>query len=292
LSDKINQDTLMKNDLLLDLSHNNFEKLNSKKDWGPNVIYFTGAQLKVHPNTLMSISKESTGRETKILPLFTISDSEENQVSFTKSLDKVYKAFVGSSPTIPPLPFREGFLKEFGVFLLGNGPFLKESKISIESKLRNLRKNFAIIATTIEPVIDINLINYFVIYDTQKFSYLYSQKPAYYEEVFETSGAKVISINSLSQTGPESTFLEYSSDDFQTTHDFIASLQYVLSVISFGDPVEVNLLGFDGFAEDTNRHTEVQACFNSFLSNDKFRNRLFSGTPTLYDIPPKSIYGF
>jgi 4-hydroxy 2-oxovalerate aldolase len=289
LSDQDNPNTLLENGLLLDLSHNNFEKLSSKKNWGPSAVYFTGAQLKIHPNTLMSISKDVSESETSVLPLFAGVHAGVNQVSSTKNLDKVGEAVVDSSSPSPQL--MEGFVKGFKVYLLGNGPFLKEFKVSLEDKLRKLNSNFVVIATTIEPLIDIHLINYFSIYDPQKFYYLYSQNSSYYEEVFKASGAKIISKDDLSNNGSKNIFLKYSLDEFQSMHDFTSSLHYALSVINFGDPAEVHLLGFDGYANDTTRHAEVQSCLKLFLGNNKLGDRLFSGTPTLYDIPTKSIYG-
>ena len=289
MSNEINSVNFLKNDLLFNLSHNNFEPLNSKNSWGPSVVYFTGAKMKIHPNTLMSIAKDCTGKEVNVLPLFPTPDSVLNDVSVTKPSDKVVVESIETKPIIPQL--KPGFVKGVGVLLLGNGPFLSEFKMTIETKISSLNEDVAVFATSLEPVIDINLINYFVISDINKFSYLYNQKPSYYEEVFNSTGAKIILPYILTSSVSQNIFSRYTLHEIKTEHNITASLRYALSVITFGDPLEVNLLGFDGFVDDSTRHAEVQACLNSFIGTDSLNNRLFTGTPSLYDIPCKSIFG-
>jgi 4-hydroxy 2-oxovalerate aldolase len=279
---------LLEDDLLLNLSHNDFAKLNSKNSWGPNVIYFVGAQLKVHPNNLMSLVKDSFGKETKILPLFDISQIESKRDAVSQNLGETNQTFGATSPISKNL--REGFLEGVEVFLLGNGPFIHEFKEEIEKRLVQLNRESIVVSTTLDPAIDINLVSHFVIYDRNKFDYFYNQRPNYYNEFFKSSGAKLILVNELSSSLSEIEFFVFPETNVSSRVGLDRHLHYSLSVINFGNPLKVTLLGFDGFANDISRNSIIQNCLNFYLENDRLGSRFFSGTPSLYNIPSRSFF--
>lgn len=288
LAKESKSNNLLEDDLLLNLSHNDFAKLNSKNSWGPNVIYFVGAQLKVHPNNLMSLVKDSFGKETKVLPLFNISQIESKLDAVSQNLDEINQTF--GAPSSISKNLSEGFLEGLGVFLLGNGPFIHEFKEEIENKLVQLNRESIVVSTTLDPAIDINLISHFVIYDRNKFDYFYDQRPNYYNEVFKSSGAKLILANELSSSIPETEFFVFPDIGRSSGVGLDRHLHYALSVINFGNPLQVTLLGFDGFANDISRNSIIQNCLNFYLENDRLGSRFFSGTPSLYNIPNRSFF--
>lgn len=220
---------LLEDDLLLNLSHNDFANLNSMNSWGPNVIYFAGAQLKVHPNNLMSLVKDTFGKETKVLSLFNISQNESKLDADSQNLGEINQTFGVTSPISKNL--REGFLEGLDVFLLGNGPFIHDFKEEIENKLVQLNREPIVISTTLDPAIDINLISHFVIADKNKFEYFYNKEPNYYKEFLKSSGAELIFAHEISLSIPETEYFVFPDINKSTKVGLDRQLHYVLSEI-------------------------------------------------------------
>lgn len=286
--DKQKPVNLMKFESLFNLSNIEFAKLNHNNSWGPNLIYFIGSQLRIHPNNLMSIVKEESNVYSEVLPLFSfakqnfgpIQNANNDNSKDMKILDLNSKG----------IDLERGFLSDKKAFLLGSGTFLHDYKVEVQNVLIESCASDVVFATNLESPIDINLIKYFIILDDKKFMFQYEKNPDYYDQIFRKYVHKIISPYHLEITNSDSILMNFPFPDEVSDKYFEKSLHYALLIFKFGQAESVNLLGFDGFEKDIRRNDLIQKCLNYFSDTKELGGRIFAGTPTRYDLPKKSFF--
>ena len=68
-------------------------------------------------------------------------------------------------------------------------------------------------------------------------------------------------------------------------------LAYSLGIFGAGNVKNIFLAGFDGYSLDDPRTIEINKIFELYLNTNK-KDNILSITPSKYNIPSKSIYGF
>lgn len=278
--DRKNQLDLKKFESLFNLANIDFAKLNHNNSWGPNLIYFIGSQLRIHPNNLMSIVKEQSDVYSEVLPLFSFSTQE---FGGTRTPEK------GDSQT-NRTPLERDFLSDKNAFLLGSGPFLSDYKVEVQNVLVKPRNQSLVFASNLETSIDLSLVNYLIILDDKKFQFQYDKNPYFYDRIFKEYNHKIISPYPLDITDSESILRVFPFSSGESEKYFEKSLHYALLVFKFGQAATINLLGFDGFEKDFRRNELIQKCLNHFSDVEGLNGRIFAGTPTKYDLPKKSFF--
>jgi 4-hydroxy 2-oxovalerate aldolase len=286
--DKSKPVNLKRFESLFNLSNIDFAKLNRNQSWGPNLLYFIGSQLRIHPNNLMSIVKEQSHIYSEVLPLFSFANQSFSGLPIDgKNLAKNNELNGGFLQTNI---LEEGFLANKKALLLGSGSFLEDYKSEIHNVLINSAKEDIVFSTNLEPLIDFKLVKYFIILDEKKFMFQYEKNPEYYDQMFKKLGQKIISPHNLNINNPESILQMFTFSDEDLDNYFEKSLHYSFLIFKFGNVLNVNLLGFDGFEKDMNRNELIQQCLNYFSDNKELGGRIFAGTPTRYDVPKKSFF--
>ena len=278
--DKNNQLDLKRYESLFNLANIDFAKLNHNNSWGPNLIYFIGSQLRIHPNNLMSIVKEQSNVYSEVLPLFSFPTQDFSGIrTLQKSVSQNSGIHLGKD-----------FMSDKDVFLLGSGPFLDDYKVEVQNVLNKSRKQGVVFATNLDSSIDLSLVNYFIILDEKKFKFQYEKNPDHYDHIFKKYSHKIISPYPLDISDSESILSVFPFSDEDTDKYFEKSLHYALLIFKFGQAATINLLGFDGYEKDFRRNELIQKCLNYFSDKEELGGRIFAGTPTRYDVPKKSFF--
>ena len=279
---------LKKFESLFNLSNIDFAKLNHNNSWGPNLLYFIGSQLRVHPNNLMSIVKEQTNLYSEVLPLFSFVNQNFSELPLQqRNHAQVSDLNVGFIKTSN---LESRFLSDKRAILLGSGSFLDEYKSDIHNVLFDTTNQDLVFSTNLEPLIDLKLVNYFIILDEKKFNFQYQKNPEYYDQMFKKFDQKIISPHALSINSSELILRTFPFSDDYPDQYFEKSLHYSFLIFKFGNVLNVSLLGFDGFEKDVSRNELIQQCLNYFLDDKELGGRIFAGTPTRYDVPKRSFF--
>jgi 4-hydroxy 2-oxovalerate aldolase len=269
------------NDLLL-LASTEFEPLKSELGWGASSLYYLAAVHSIHPTYIQELT---SGKRYVVEDVLRAISTLTNLDSRKFSRDTLERASLKPSSqysvsTDTSELLSAGWCEGKEVFLIGSGESLDSLGENLDFFLEDLG-NAVVVALNLKPRIDPSHVNYFIINDPLKFAIDANEIRHEVTVItpFETeSSSKTVFFSGLNsiQNRHEAGFPD------QTT------LSYALSVLNFGRPKSVSLIGFDGFSDSTERHRLNQQVIDEFRTDHGME--IFFSTPTLYSGMRKSVF--
>lgn len=276
---------------LFELIRSYFKPMQEKYGWGTNPYYYLAGQYGIHPSYIQEMLHDARYNDEDLIAViehlsieggkkFSAETLEASRNFFTRALDGVW------SP--------KNILAGSNVLVIGSGPSVKAHKDAIESYIKRFRP--FVIALNTESSIQQELISaraachpVRLLADCHQHKKLiqplitpYSMLPE--DLKFELSN-KVIYDFGLSVEKDQ-----FMIDEFSCVLPNSLVISYVLAIANSGGADSIQLVGFDGYHGDDPRSREMEHLLKLYKSSGFIP--LCSLTPTRYDIPTQSIYGF
>lgn len=263
-----------------------FSDLQSKYNWGPNLLYYLSASYRVHPTYVQELMDMSIDPVDIWQSLEYLRNSDGGSFSF----DNMEKSQYGNINTGIGTWDATDFVKGKEVILIASGPKGKIHAKYINEYARN-SNSFVIGLNIVDESFDVNA-----------YAICHILRLATQMEEICKKGLPVISpISLLSEEVQEKfrecNFLDYGvivkKDKFETekNHCVIPSMLvflYAMSAAIAGGASRILLVGFDGFERNDPRYDEMERVLS--ICN-KSSTPIFAITPTIYNsISHKTVY--
>lgn len=276
---------------LLEVIRSYFTPMQAKYRWGSNPYYYLAGQYGIHPSYIQEMLQDARYSDEDMIAVI-----EHLRVEGGKkfSLDTLEAArhFYSGERTGAWSPKDVLFGRD--VLVVGSGPSVKAHRVTIEKYIK--RYEPYVIALNTESSLAQDLINartachpVRLLADCHQHSKLpqplitpYSMLP---EDVQNELADKQILDYGL-YVGKKQFAFEKCSCILPNSLVF----SYVLAIANSGEVRKINLVGFDGYSADDPRSREMDHLLKLYKSIGSVP--LCSLTPTRYDIPIQSIYGF
>ncbi|MBK5238073.1 MAG: hypothetical protein JJE28_03060 [Actinomycetales bacterium] len=280
---------------LLELAASDFEPLQKKLSWGPNSIYFVSALGRVHPTYAQELLDSGNYASSEIL-------SAMKELTLAGALSySPQKLDAALHPErIPDSPAQIGTLLESNwcagkrVVLIGGGRFVEENAVAIGRVLRRHKGEYVVLSMNPRSTLPKDLIDAFVVFDPFKLmlssSELQSHKsriithnaPALSGAGFDSSSLEIFDRESFEELN----HMHVSADKPMTLNAF----SFALTVIAHGGASEIELVGFDGFPANREKHVSMQETIDRFGSRHGAEIPLLFATPSQYSGAKRSIF--
>lgn len=276
---------------LFELIRAYFKPMQAEYGWGTNPYYYLAGQYGIHPSYIQEMLQDARYSDEDMIAVIEHLRVEGGKKFSLDTLEASRYFYSGElKGTWPP----SSILHDREVLVVGSGPSVKKYKSAIENYIR--RFNPYVIALNTEPSLQQELIDaraachpVRLLADCHQHLNLpqplitpYSMLPADVQS--ELASKEVLDFGLL---------VEPNGFEFAKTHCILPNslvFSYVLAVANSGAAREIRLVGFDGYSADDSRSTEMEQVLRLYK---QFSNTpLCSLTPTRYDIPTQSIFGF
>jgi len=275
---------------LLPLVTGEFGELQRHYGWGANVYYFLSAAHNIHPTYIQEMTRD--GRYTVDEIVTALNDLKAaGGTSFNRAR---LEAAVTESGLIDPDGTWDatGWCADRPVLIVGPGPQSVARRDDIENYVRTIRP--IVIALNAIPPIDVSLVDVFAICHPVRALIDAETIGSLHQPVVMPRGiqARIVSEHSTVEfrdfgiaaaDGP----MDISSSS--CTSPRISAFPYALAIATAGGATEIQLTGFDGFADSDPRQGEMEHLIASYTANPKALP-LVALTPTNYRVGQRSIY--
>lgn len=276
---------------LLELIRRYFRPMQTHYGWGTNPYYYLAGQYGIHPSYIQEMQQDARYSDEDVIAVidhlrveggkkFSLDTLEASRYFYSGELKGVWKP--------------RSVLKGREVLVVGSGPSVQKYKTAIENYIHCFKPY--VIALNTEASLQQELIDaraachpVRLLADCHQHLNLvqplitpYSMLPK--DVQFELESKEVFDFGLLVEPGnfvcaEQSCILPNS-----------LVISYVLAIANSGCASAIRLVGFDGYSLDDTRTVEMEQVFQ--LYQQFSRIPLCSLTPTRYNVPTKSIFGF
>lgn len=277
---------------LMGLIKNIFQPMQYQCGWGTNTYYYLAGKYGIHPTYIQEMLGDSRYSEEDILAVIEHLRVEGGKKFSLNTLDAARHFYQG-----PPRGSWDPSLILDGVniLLLGTGPGVAKHRQALESYIISAKP--FVVALNTQSQISAELIDARVachpvrlLADCQ----LHTQLPQPLitpASMLPKELQEALKYKDILDFGLE---VQSNIFDCKKTYGVLPSalvIAYALAIAASGKAAQVLLAGFDGYKPGDPRNMEMNKLFNLYLENLDYP-RVVSITPTCYDIPMKSVYGF
>jgi len=279
------EDELSHLDKLFDLVLNEFALLKQKHKWGGSLLYQLAASYDIHP-TYVQQMLENTRYDTNSL-LDGMRHLSKNS-GHIYSNEKLHEACTEKRQVEGTSSLSKHFLGK-KLLVIGPGKSVAEYKEILELKIKT--HNLVVLSTNFDSCLNESYIDYFV---SSNFLKNYSK----IKNVSCGDFQFIMPKSSLSDDSIEACLLDYEviikDSVFEIFDTYVKiptdkSLLYALAVVIASNADEAYLAGFDGHYNDDIKFKEVSNALLLFEKHYGF-DKIFTLTPTRYNIPNKSMF--
>lgn len=276
---------------LFEVLRSYFKPMQAKYGWGTNPYYYLAGQYGIHPSYIQEMLQDARYSDEDMIAVIEHLRVEGGKKFSLDTLEAARHFFSGErSGAWSPKKVLGG--RE--VLVVGSGSSVKAHKIAIENYIKCYQPY--VIALNTESNLDQDLIcaraachPVRLLSDCHQYTKLpqplitpYSMLP---EDIQNELSGKPIFDFGLYVEKDQFAFEERSC---VLPNSLVFS--YVLAIANSGAAKKINLVGFDGYSADDPRSREMDHLLQLYKSYGSVP--LCSLTPTRYEIPIKSIYGF
>ena len=268
-----------------------FQPLKNKCGWGSNPYYYLSGKYGIHPTYIQEMLGDSRYSEEDILAAINHLKVEGGKKFSLNTLDATREFYNGEPRgTWSPTELFAG--KK--VLLLGTGPGVAEHRLALESYIKAEKP--IVVALNTQSAVEQSLIDVRVachpirlLADCEAHTKL--PQPL-------ITPASMLPADVLSSLG-DKPLLDYGLSVTANTFEFEAKASvlptslvicYALAAITAGGAAKIMMAGFDGYAADDPRNSEMNKLLQLYSANSAALE-LLSVTPTRYEIKSQSIYG-
>lgn len=277
---------------LMTLIRSHFRPMQQQYGWGTNPYYYLAGKYGIHPTYIQEMLNDSRYSEEDVLAVIEHLKVEGGKKYNATTLDAARHFYQGEPQgTWCPVDVFKGH----EVLLLGTGPGVANHRSAIEAYIRKHQP--VVVALNTQTSIDSELIHYRVACHPVRLladCEVHTQLPQPLITPFSMLPADVkksLAGKSVLDYGLKVVLSGFNTFDNWCETPTSLVTAYALAVLTAGKSNSVLMAGFDGYGEDDLRNVEM----NSLLGNYQDCSgalKLTSVTPTRYQIPVKSIYGF
>jgi 4-hydroxy 2-oxovalerate aldolase len=276
---------------LLEVIRSYFKPMQAKYGWGSNPYYYLAGQYGIHPSYIQEMLQDARYSDEDMIAVIEHLRLEGGKKFSLDTLEAARHFYSGErkggwSPK-DALCGRE-------VLVVGSGPSVKAHKQAIESYIKHYHPY--VIALNTESSLDQNLIcaraachPVRLLADCQQHINLPQPLITPYS-MLPMDVQKEIADKSVLDFGLYVDKNQFFFDEFSCILPNSLVFSYVLAIANSGKTKKINLVGFDGYSADDPRSREMEHLLQLYKSFGSVS--LCSLTPTRYDIPTQSIYGF
>lgn len=276
---------------LFELIRAYFKPMQAEYGWGTNPYYYLAGQYGIHPSYIQEMLQDARYSDEDMIAVIEHLRVEGGKKFSLDTLEASRYFYSGElKGTWPP----SSVLHDREVLVVGSGPSVKKYKSAIENYIR--RFSPYVIALNTESSLQQELIDaraachpVRLLADCHQHLNLPQPLITPYSMLPADVQAELVSKDLLDF----GLLVEPNSFEFAKTHCILPNslvFSYVLAIANSGLASGVRLVGFDGYSADDSRSTEMEQVLRLYK---QFSNTpLCSLTPTRYDIPTQSIFGF
>lgn len=276
-----------------DLAIRHFEPLQKIYGWGSNLLYFLGAQNDVHPTYIQNLLSSTRYSTDEIIGAIDYLSSLDGTYSYTGSVLEAALCFSDTEGQVSGSEEVQGLFDGDDVLIIANSEGAQRHSKAIESYIKRLNPKVIAINTTM--AVSDELIDYYAVSHNSRFlsesdSYKKLKKPIILPKCRFTE----VELNGLKNVQTIDYGLEIVPDTFKPNGEFASipydiTIAYVLAVLLESQAASINLVGFDGYAQDDIRQQEMLQLLKLYNEADK-GPRLRALTLTTYPVDKGSIY--
>ncbi len=276
---------------LFELIRSYFKPMQAEYGWGTNPYYYLAGQHGIHPSYIQEMLQDARYSDEDMIAVI-----EHLRVEGGKkfSLDTLEASRHFYSGELKGAWLPSSVFQGREVLVIGSGPSVKKYKSAIENYIR--RFSPYVIALNTETSLQQELINVRaachpvrLLADCHQHLNLPQSLITPYSMLPKDVQAELASKDVLDF----GLLVEPNRFEFAESHCILPNslvISYVLAVANSGSASGIRLVGFDGYSADDTRSTEMEQVLRLY---QQFSNTsLCSLTPTRYDIPTQSIFGF
>ncbi|QKI89774.1 aldolase catalytic domain-containing protein [Thiomicrorhabdus xiamenensis] len=276
---------------LFEVIRSYFKPLQAKYGWGTNPYYYLAGQYGIHPSYIQEMLQDARYSDEDMIAVIEHLRVEGGKKFSLDTLEAARHFYSGEqSGSWSPKEVLAGR----DVLVVGSGPSVKDHKLAIEKYIKCYRPY--VIALNTESSLDQELVcaraachPVRLLADCHQYSKLsqplitpYSMLPEDVQN--ELSGKPVFDFGLYVEKD------QFVFDEFSCVLPNSLVFSYVLAIANSGGAKKIHLVGFDGYSADDPRSREMEHLLQLYKSFGFVS--LSSLTPTRYDIPTQSIYGF
>lgn len=276
---------------LFEVIRSYFKPMQAKYGWGTNPYYYLAGQYGIHPSYIQEMFQDARYSDEDMIAVIEHLRVEGGKKFSLDTLEAARHFYAGERSGVwSP----KGALADREVLVVGSGPSVKAHKLAIENYIKRYQPY--VIALNTESSLDQDLIcaraachPVRLLADCHQYAILpqplitpYSMLPEDVQN--ELSGKPVFDFGLYVEKD------QFVFDEFSCVLPNSLVFSYVLAIANSGGAKKINLVGFDGYSADDPRSREMEHLLQVYKSFGSVP--LCSLTPTRYDIPTQSIYGF
>jgi len=276
---------------LLELISKYFQPMKNSYGWGINTFYYLAGQYGIHPSYIQHMLQDKRYCEEDIVAVIDFLKIDGGKKFNTETLETA-RHFYSDKPKGKWNPIT--LLKDKDVLILGSGPGVKKYRSAIEKYIEEAKPY--VMALNTQSNINQNLINARIachpvrlLSDSKEHMKL-SQPLIMPFSMLPEAMTKDLKKKEILDFG-----VQISKKGFKFHKNYCELpislvFAYALAVANSGEANKIILAGFDGYNAEDSRRKEMDHIITTYK---EYTNAvtLQSITPTLYEIPKKSIFG-
>jgi len=271
-----------------------FEAMQKDYGWGSNLLYFLGAQYKVHPTYIQNLLSNTHYGIDEVIGAIDYLSKLDGTTSYDDAiLDTALLFFNNSSLKVEGTDAVVGIFRNKNVLVIANSPNTKKYEKAIKQYI--LKASPVVISINISNYISNEYIDYYVVSHNSKFlsdapKYSKLNKPVILpKHRFTENEMHELGDVVMLDYGLEIVKNKLSAEGIYARIPYDMTSAYVIALLVEGNAEKIHIVGFDGYERGDARQQEMVETLNLY-NGIKNRVELISLTPTSYSILKGSIY--
>ncbi|MBE0470633.1 MAG: aldolase catalytic domain-containing protein [Methyloprofundus sp.] len=276
---------------LFELIRKHFKPMQNRYGWGTNPFYYLAGQYGIHPTYIQEMLQDSRYSEEDILAVIDHLKIEGGK-KFSLNTLEAARHFYSGEPRGTWQP--ASLLKDKTVLILGTGPGVKKYQAAIESFIEQTQPYVIALNTQSnirQDLIDARAACHPVRLLADCHEHLKLPQPLITPASMLPEDVKAeLQNKELLDFGIAVTSKGFAFHKNYCELPTSLVIAYALAIASSGQAKQINLAGFDGYSHGDPRNQEMIDLFKDYQQSLN-AVKLYSLTPTNYQLPTKSVFG-
>ena len=276
---------------LFELIRKHFKPMQNSYGWGTNPFYYLAGQYGIHPTYIQEMLQDSRYSEEDVLAVINQLKIEGGK-KFSPDTLEAARHFYSGEPRGTWEP--QTLLKDKTVLILGTGPGVKKYQAEIQRFIEQSKPYVIALNTQSnirQELIDARAACHPVRLLADCHEHLKLPQPLITPASMLPDDVRAeLQNKELLDFGIAVTTKGFNFHKNYCELSTSAVIAYALAIASSGKAKQITLAGFDGYPNGDPRNEEMTELFKSY--KESFNAvKLYSITPTNYQLPTKSIFG-
>jgi 4-hydroxy 2-oxovalerate aldolase len=276
-----------------ELAIRHFESMQRKCGWGSNLLYFLGAQNKLHPTYIQNLLSDSHFGTDEVIGAIDYLSQQDNKSSYNGDVYRAALSFTCENTPVSGTSALCDLASEKEVLIIANGPGLHQYLADVIAYIQ--KKKPIVIAINVIAELG-TYVDYYCLSHNNKFlsesdTYSTLLKPVILpKHRFTKAELALFSENcQVIDYGLEVQAGQFSANKTSCIIPFNITVAYAFSVAEVMSSNNVTLVGFNGYESNDARQLEMLETLN-LMQKFNITDDLVALTPTTYPLTQGSIY--